>query len=200
MAVSITRAAAVFGVVAALGLAACGRDEARPAFRSVDITGAEYARVLKLPQADGKAFNLADQTGKVSIVFFGFTQCPDVCPATLAELAAVKKQLGPLGDKVQGIFVTLDPERDTPAMLSEYMASFGPGFIALRGSPEDIKATSREFKILAMKVPGRKEGQYTVDHTAASFVFDQQARVRLFVRYGAPTDALVSDLKLLLAE
>ncbi len=196
----MNRRAALAVVVAAIGLAACGRDEARPAFKAVDITGAEYARVLKLPQADGKAFNLADQAGKVSVVFFGFTQCPDVCPSTLAELAAVKRQLGPLGDKVQGVFVTLDPERDTPAVLSEYMASFGPGFIALRGSPEDIKATTREFKILAMKVPGRKEGQYTVDHTAASFVFDKQARVRLFVRYGAPTEALVGDLKLLLAE
>jgi protein SCO1 len=190
-----------------IGLTACGRGgdtgspsaAAKLSFTAVDITGAEYARNLNLNDADGKPFKLADHKGKLVLVFFGYTQCPDVCPTTMAELANVKKQLGAEGDKLLGVFVTVDPARDTPELLKAYVGSFGPGFMGLHGNEEQTKAAAREFKVFYGKAPGKTEGSYTVDHTAGTFVFDTQGRVRLFVRYGAPTEALVKDLKLLLA-
>jgi len=132
-------------------------------------------------------------------VFFGYTQCPDVCPTTMAELAQVKKALGKDGDRVQGVFITVDPERDTPETLKAYMASFDPSFVALRGTPEETKATAKEFKVFYAKVPGKVEGSYTMDHTAGSYVLDPKGKVRLFVRYGSPAEALTADLKALLA-
>jgi protein SCO1/2 len=188
----------------ALGLlAGCDRLSGRaskPSFKAVDITGAQYARELALPDADGKMRTLADFKGKVTLVFFGFTQCPDVCPTTLAELAAVKRQLGKDGDRLQGVFVSVDPERDTPEILRAYMASFDPAFIALRGTPEQTQAVAKNFKVFYAQVPGKTEGSYTVDHTAGTYVFDAQGKVRLFVRYGSGAEALAHDLKLLLAE
>jgi len=170
----------------------------RPSFKAVDITGAEYARELSLPDADGKPRQLSDFKGKVTLVFFGYTQCPDVCPTTLAELAAVKRDLGKDGERVQGVFVSIDPERDTPQILKAYMASFGPDFVALRGSPEETKIVAQNFKVFYAKSPGKTEGSYTMDHTAGTYVFDAQGRVRLFVRYGSGAEALRHDLKLLL--
>jgi len=172
----------------------------KPSFKAVDITGAEYARELSLPDADGKPRQLSDFKGKVTLVFFGYTQCPDVCPTTLAELAAVKRELGKDGERVQGIFVSVDPERDTPQILKAYMASFGPDFIALRGSPEQTQVAAQAFKVFYAKSPGRTEGSYTMDHTAGTYVFDAQGKVRLFVRYGSGAEALRHDLKLLLAQ
>lgn len=180
-----------------LALAGCSKPAA-PSFHGVDITGAEYARVLNLPDADGKPRSLADFKGKAAMVFFGYTQCPDVCPTTLAELAAAKKLLGPLGDRVQGVFVTLDPERDTPAVLKAYMASFDPSFIALRGTPDAIKQAAKEFKIFYEKVPGQTDTSYTFDHTAGAYLFDPQGRVRVFTHYGAGPQILADDLKVLL--
>ena len=193
------------GVILLLVLAAlsgCDRlgGADKPSFKAVDITGAEYARELSLPDVDGKPRQLADFKGKVTLVFFGYTQCPDVCPTTLAELAAVKRELGKDGERVQGIFVSVDPERDTPQILKAYMASFDPGFVALRGTPEQVKETARQFKVFYAQVPGRTEGSYTVDHTAGTYVFDAQGKVRLFVRYGSGAEALRHDLKLLLDE
>ena len=189
---------------AALGLLA-GCDKlpglgAKPAFKAVDISDAEYARELALTDADGKPRTLADFKGKVTLVFFGYTQCPDVCPTTLSELAAVKRELGAEGDRLQGVFVSVDPERDTPQVLKEYVANFDPSFVALTGTPEQIKQAAAKFKVFYAKAPGRTEGRYTVDHTAGTYVFDPQGRVRLFVRYGAGAEALKHDLKLLLAE
>ena len=132
--------------------------------------------------------------------FFGFTQCPDVCPSTMAELAEVKRSLGPAGERVQGVFVTVDPERDTPEILKAYMASFDPGFVALTGTPDEIARAAREFKVFFAKAPGKTETSYTIDHTAGSYVLDAQGRLRLFTRYGSGADALAHDLKLLLAE
>lgn len=172
----------------------------KPAFKAIDISGAEYARELSLPDADGKLRTLADFRGKVTLVFFGYTQCPDVCPTTLAELAAVKQALGVDGERVQGVFVSVDPARDTPPVLKAYMASFDPSFVALTGTPEQIKRTAQGFKVFYAQVPGAAEGSYTVDHTAGTYVFDTLGRVRLFVRYGAPADELTHDLKQLLAE
>ena len=170
-----------------------------PSFRGVDITGAEYARRLDLVDQNGQARTLADFKGKVTVVFFGYTQCPDVCPTTMAELAQVKKALGKDGDRLQGVFVTVDPERDTPAVLKSYMAGFDPSFVALRGTIEQTTAVAKEFKVFFAEVPGRAEGAYTIDHTAGSYVFDAQGRVRLFVRYGTGVEPLTADLKTLLA-
>lgn len=171
----------------------------KPQFQGTDITGADFGRSLSLPDLDGKLRTLDDFKGKVTVLFFGYTQCPDVCPTTMAELAAVKKSLGNDGDKVQGVFVTVDPERDTPEVLRNYVKSFDPGFIALRGTPEQTAAAAKEFKVFYAKVPGKTPGSYTLDHTAASYVLDQQGRVRLFVRYGSGSQALAADLKALLS-
>lgn len=167
-------------------------------FKGVDITGAEYGRQLALPDQDGKPRTLADFKGKVTVVFFGYTQCPDVCPTTMAELAQVKKALGADGERIQGVFVTVDPERDTPQLLKAYVQGFDPSFVALRGTPEQTQAAAKEFKVFYAKVPGKTEGAYTMDHTAGSYVFDAHGRLRLFVRYGGPTEALAADLKTLL--
>ena len=171
----------------------------KASFQGVDLTGAAYARGFSLPDQNGKTRTLEDFKGKVVVVFFGFTQCPDVCPTTLAELAQVKKALGPDGDKVQGVFVTVDPERDKPELLKAYLESFDPGFVALRGTPEQLKETAKEFKIYYAKVPGKTPDSYTMDHTAASFLFDAHGRVRVFSRYGAGASALMGDIKALIA-
>ena len=184
-----------------LGLTACdkiGLPSSKAAFNGVDITGAEYARSLSLPDQNGQPRTLADFKGKVVVVFFGYTQCPDVCPTTMVELAQVKKALGKDGERVQGMFVSIDPERDTPEILKAYMASFDPSFVALRGSVEQAQAAAKEFKVFFAKVPGKTEGSYTMDHTAGSYVFDPSGKVRLFVRYGAGADALATDIRALL--
>ena len=189
-------AAAVAGA-ALFGLSACDR-AGSPSFKGIDITGADYARDLSLTDPEGKRRSLAEFKGRVVVVFFGFTQCPDVCPTTMVELASVKKQLGADGERVQGVFVTVDPERDTPELLKAYVDNFGAGFVALRGSPEETLAAAKHFKVFFAKVPGKTESSYTIDHTAGSYVFDPQGRVRLFTRHGTGPDALAHDLKLLL--
>ncbi|WAC75818.1 SCO family protein [Roseateles sp. SL47] len=171
----------------------------KASFQGVDLTGANYARRFALPDIDGKMRSLEDFKGKVVVVFFGYTQCPDVCPTTMAELAQVKKALGPDGDRVQGIFITVDPERDKPELLKAYLASFDPSFVALRGNAEQIKETAKEFKVYYAQMPGKTPDSYTVDHTAASFLFDPQGRVRVYARYGAGAQPLMSDIKQLLA-
>ena len=186
---------------AAMLLAGCDAPtQGKPSFKAVDITGADYAKELNLTDADGQRRRLEDFKGKVTVVFFGFTQCPDVCPTTLAELAQVKKSLGADGQRVQGVFVTIDPERDTADLLKAYVDNFGADFVALRGTPEETKAAAKNFKIFYNKAPGKTPTSYTVDHTAGSYVFDTQGRVRLFTRYGTGAEALASDLKILLAE
>jgi protein SCO1/2 len=185
--------------LAAGGLVGCDRGTA--SFRSIDITGADYAQSLALPDAaDGRLRSLDEWRGKVVVVFFGYTQCPDVCPSTLAELATVKRSLGADGDRVVGVFVTVDPERDTPEILRAYVGSFGPDFVALRGDPSQTQATAKAFKVFYAKAPGATPDSYTMDHTAGEYVFDPKGRIRLFTRYGTGPDALLHDLKLLLAE
>jgi protein SCO1/2 len=191
---------------AAAALAACSRDEAGGApkspgsFKSIDITGADYAQALELPDPDGKRRTLAEFKGKVVVLFFGFTQCPDVCPTTMAELASAKQQLGADSTRVVPVFVTVDPERDTAEVLKAYVGNFGADFVALRGTPEETKAVAKAFKIFYAKVPGKTESSYTIDHTARSYVYDTRGRLRLATRHGMGVDALVSDLKRLLAE
>ncbi len=181
-------------------LAGCDQRPPAPQFKAIDITGAEYARDFELDDSEGKRRRLADFKGKVTVVFFGFTQCPDVCPATMLELAEVKKALGADGQRVQGIFITIDPERDTAAVLKAYVSNFSPDFVALRGSVDETKAVAKQFKVFYAKVPGKGDGSYTMDHTAGSYVFDTQGRIRLFTRHGTGTEALLHDLRLLLAQ
>ncbi|MDP1651064.1 MAG: SCO family protein [Rubrivivax sp.] len=183
----------------AAGLAGCERSAA-PSFKAIDITGAEYAQGFDLPDADGKRRTLADFAGKVTLVFFGYAQCPDVCPTTLLEIAEVRKALGADGARVQGVLITVDPERDTPEVLKAYVDNFGAGFVALRGSMEETQAVARAFKVYYAKVPGQTAGSYTMDHTAGSYVFDANGKVRLFTRYGSGAEALKHDLQILLAE
>jgi len=192
-------------VLCGVGITACdggqsARADAKPAFHGVDITGAEYARTLSLIDQFGQPRTLADFKGKVTLVFFGFTQCPDVCPGTMAELAQIRTKLGADGKRVQGVFVTLDPERDTPELLKAYMEGFDPSFIALRGTLEQTAQAAKEFKVFYAKALGKTPGSYSIDHTAGSYVFDAKGRVRLFERYGSGPDALAADLKALLAE
>ncbi|MFT7723343.1 MAG: SCO family protein [Roseateles sp.] len=186
--------------LAALALAGCQKAGPDPqAFQGVDLTGADYARTLNLTDQDGRARSLADFKGKVLVVFFGYTQCPDVCPTTMAEVAEVKRSLGADGDKVQGLFVTVDPARDTAELLKAYLASFDPSFVALRGSEAQTQAAAKEFKVFFAKVPGKTPESYTMDHTAASFIFDTEGRVRVYARYGSGAQALAHDIRLLLA-
>jgi protein SCO1/2 len=198
------RALLLMAIGAAAGLAACDGalpgSAGKPVFKAVDITGAEYARSLSLQDPDGRTRTLGEFKGKVVVVFFGYTQCPDVCPATMAELAEVKRSLGADGARVQGIFVTVDPERDSAELLKAYTANFGPDIVGLRGTPEQTSAAAKEFKVFFNKVPGKTDTSYTVDHTAGSYVFDAKGRVRLFTRYGTGAQALADDLKVLLAE
>jgi protein SCO1 len=180
-------------------LAACDRPLPAPKFNGVDLTGAAYAQDFALTDAQGQMRRLADFKGKVLVVFFGFTQCPDVCPSTLGELRAVKEALGAEGGDVVPIFISVDPERDTPEILQAYGASFGKDFVMLRGSLEETQAVAKAFKAFFAKVPGKTEGSYTIDHTAASFLFDRQGKVRVYTRYGTAPAALQADLKTLLA-
>lgn len=177
-------------------LVACS--EAKPQFKSVDLTGADYAKDFQMTDHNGRPRSLKDFQGKVVVLFFGFTQCPDVCPTSMAELAQVKKLLGKDGDKLQGLFVTVDPARDTPELLKAYMGNFDPGFLALRGTPEQLAAMAKEFKVYYKKVEGKTPTSYTMDHSAASYVYDTQGRLRLYTRYGTGAEALASDIRLLL--
>lgn len=177
-------------------LIGCSPD--KPQFKSIDLTGADYAQGFSLTDHNGQLRTLKDFAGKVVVVFFGFTQCPDVCPTSMAELAQVKQQLGPDGDKLQGIFITVDPERDTPEMLKAYMGNFDPTFLALRPTLEQLPQVAKDFKIYYKKVEGKTPGSYTMDHSAGSYVFDEKGRIRLYNRYGSGADGLASDIRLLI--
>jgi protein SCO1/2 len=187
-------AAALFG----LNLAGCSEAD-KPSFNGVDITGADYARDFKLQDMNGQMRTLADFKGKVVVVFFGYAQCPDVCPTTMSEMAQVKQKLGAQGDKLQVLFITVDPERDTPPIMKSYMTAFDPSFLALVPTPEQLPALAKDFKVYYKKVDGKTPGSYSMDHTAASFVYDPQGRLRLYARYGAGPDPMVADVKALLA-
>ena len=179
-------------------LSACS--EKKTEFRGVDITGAEYARDIPLTDHNGQARHIKDFAGKVVVVFFGYTQCPDVCPTTLQELVEVKAALGAQGDRVQGVFVSLDPERDTPEVLQAYAAAFDPSMLALTGSPEQIMAVAKDFKVFFKKVEGKQPGSYTLDHSAGMYVYDPKGQLRVYHRYGQGAEALAKDAKALLDE
>ena len=187
------------GVTAALGvgLTACG--ETKQNFNAVDITGADYAKDFSLKDTDGKVRTIADFKGKVVVLFFGYAQCPDVCPTTMTEMAQVKQQLGKDGDKLQVLFVTVDPARDTPEVLKAYMGAFDPAFLALIPTPDQLAVTAKDFKVYYKKVDGKTPTSYSMDHSAASYIYDPEGRLRLYARYGAGVAPMVSDVKALLS-
>jgi protein SCO1 len=194
----ITRSFLALGMVSALAvLSGCGQD--KPAFKGVDITGADYAQGFSLSDQDGQVRTLKDFAGKAVVVFFGFTQCPDVCPTALQEIAQAKQLLGADGAKLQGIFITVDPERDTPELLKAYVANFGADFVALRPSLEQLPKVTKDFKIYYKKVDGKTPTSYTLDHSAGSFMFDPQGRIRLYNRHASGAETLAADVKILLS-
>lgn len=189
------------GVVSGMGLGLLGCSRQQDVkLQGVDVTGAEYAKDFPLPDVDGKQRSIRDFAGKVTVVFFGYTQCPDVCPTTLQELVEVKQMLGGQGDKLQGVFVSLDPERDTPEVLKAYVGNFDPSMVALTGSIEQVTAVAKDFKVFFRKVEGKVPGAYTLDHTAGIYMFDPQGRLRAYHRYGAGAAPLAADAQTLLAE
>ena len=179
-------------------LTACSKG--KPEFRGVDISEVDYARDFPLPDHNGQPRSIKDFNGKVVVVFFGYTQCPDVCPTTMQEMAEVKRMLGKDGDRLQAIFVTVDPERDTADMLKAYMGNFDPSFLALRGTPEQTAAVAKDFKIYFKKVDGKTPTSYTMDHSAGSYIYDTQGRLRVYYRYGSGVEALAADVRTLLKE
>ena len=179
-------------------IAGCG-NPSKPSFKGTDITGAAFARTLALTDHHGKPRTLDDFKGKVVVVFFGYTQCPDVCPTTLAALREVRDKLGPDGDRLQVLFVTVDPERDTEQLLAVYVPAFHPDFLGLRGDAEATAKVAKEFKIFYNKNTGTTPTSYTVDHSAGVYIFDPQGRVRLFGSQGYTVDAYLHDIRLLLA-
>ncbi|WP_287366605.1 SCO family protein [Thauera sp.] len=190
----LARAAATALAVALL--VACTPPE--PVFRSTDITGAEYGKTLQLTDHHGQTRTLADFKGKVVTIFFGYTQCPDVCPTALAGMSEVMRQLGPDGDKVQVIFITVDPERDTPALLAEYVPVFDKRFLGMYGTPDKIAEVAKDFRVFYRK-SGDLAGHYTIDHSAGTYVFDPQGRLRLYVKHAEDPAVIAADIKALLA-
>lgn len=187
---------ALFNVVlAAVALGGCSGSG--PSFKNTDITGADFGKDFALTDHTGKMRTLADFRGKVVVMFFGYIHCPDVCPTTLAELKVAKDQLGEDGRRLQVLFVTVDPERDTRKLLEIYVPAFDPSFLGLYGDAAATARVAKEFKVFYQKAPGKTADSYTVDHTASSYVFDPQGRLRLFVRPGNVPN-LVADLKILL--
>lgn len=189
----------IFGLGLAGLLAACGR--AGPKFHYTDITGVDWGHGFDLPDTSGKRRTLADFKGKVVMVFFGYTHCPDVCPTTLANMAQAVRKLGADSARVQGIFITVDPERDTPGVLARYVAAFEPSFIGLRGTAEEVAQTAKEFKVFSQLDRKRDDGgRYAVAHTSAIYVIDRSGRIRLLVSDGGnDTVALVADLRKILS-
>jgi protein SCO1 len=186
--------------VGALALPGCERAAPPHRFNAIDLTGASYAQGFNLPDFNGKPRTLADFKGKVTVVFFGYTQCPDACPTTMAELSGILKTLGPDASRVQVVFITVDPSRDTAALLKNYVTNFRPDFLALRGDEAQTQQVIRDFKVVAEKVPGKTADSYTIDHTAGTYIFDPMGRIRLFASQSLDPTMLTADIQALLAE
>ena len=192
-------ASLAFGLALVCGLTlfgACSPDT--PKFNAIDVTGANYAKGFSLKDQIGQERKLTDFKGKVVVVFFGYTQCPDVCPTTMTELVEVKRLLGANGKKLQAIFITVDPARDTAELLNAYVTNFDSSFVALIPTPEQLVEVAKEFKIYYKKVDGKTPTSYTMEHSAGSYIFDAQGQVRLFSRYGSGAQAIAQDIAVLL--
>ena len=183
-------------LLAALAAVACGPEA--PKFMASDVTGTSFGHDFKLVDHNGTPRTLADYRGKAVVLFFGYTQCPDFCPTTLAELAEAMKRLGPDAERVQVLFVTVDPERDTPALLKNYVPAFDPRFMGLYGDADATARTAKEFKVIYQKRPGQTPGTYTMDHSAGTFIFDPNGKLRVYVGYGQGADVFAHDIKALL--
>jgi protein SCO1 len=183
--------------LAAACVVACS--PATPTFQGSDVTGVSFGRDFHLTDHNGKPRALADFRGKAVVIFFGYTQCPDYCPTTLSELAAAMTRLGGDASRVQVLFVTVDPERDTRELLAQYVPAFNPTFLGLYGDAEATAATAKEFKVLYQKQPGPTPATYTMDHSAGTFIFDPQGRLRVFETYGRGPEVLAHDIRAVLA-
>jgi protein SCO1 len=193
-AVTVPAWRAILGTLAIVAaLAACSPEG--PRFRASDVTGASFGRDFALTDHTGKARTLADYRGKAVVVFFGYTQCPDACPTTLGALAEAMKQLGSEAERVQVLFVTVDPERDTQPLLAQYVPAFDPRFAGLYGDAAATERVAKEFKIIYQKQPGATPGTYTVDHSTGSFIFDPQGRLRVYVSHGQGPEVFAHDLR-----
>ncbi len=188
-------------IAASLSLIACDKGGAKKqteAFLNTDLTGLDYVKDFSLTDQNGQVRTLKDFKGKAVIVFFGYTQCPDFCPTTLVEMSNVMRQLGPQADKVQVLFITIDPERDTQELLASYVPNFDKRFLGLRGDVATTQKVVKDFKAFFQKSPGKTPDSYTMDHTAASYVFDPEGRIRLYIAYGQKSEAIAHDVKILL--
>jgi protein SCO1/2 len=186
-------------MMAALMLAACQPAPQPPAFESTDITGADFARDFKLTDHNGRVRTLADFRGKVVAIFFGYTHCPDVCPTTLSDFAAALQQLGPLAERVQVIFVTLDPRRDTPDLLKQFVPAFNPTFLGMFTDEPTLQLLVKEYKVVYQKASIKSADDYLIDHSASTYIYDPQGRLRLLMPYGSSADTIAHDLRALLA-
>lgn len=189
--------AILFVIVGLMFMTACTEQPEAPRFKLTDVTGASFGKDFSLIDHNGQRRTLADFRGKVVTLFFGFTHCPDVCPTTLGEMAVVMKELGKDADRLQVLFVTVDPERDTAEVLKRYVPAFHPGFLGLTGSAEDIARTAKEFKIFYQKQP-LPNGGYSMDHSAGTYILDSEGRLRLFAQYGIGAPAMLNDIRQLL--
>lgn len=188
----------LFGLILLLALGGCA-EQAQTKFTATDITGADYGQDFALTDHTGKSRTLADFRGKVVTVFFGYTQCPDVCPLSLSTMAAAMKQLGEDAKRVQVLFITVDPERDTRELLAQYVPAFNPDFVGLYGDSQTTPKVAKDFRVFYQKQPGSAPGAYTVDHSAGTYIFDPKGRLRLYAKHGERPEALAADIKLLLA-
>lgn len=191
------------GLVAAsaaalFALSACQPAQQPPVFQATDITGAAFARDFRLTDHNGRIRTLADFRGKAVAIFFGYTHCPDVCPTTLSDFAAALKLLGAQAERVQVIFVTLDPQRDTPEILKRFVPAFNPSFLGMVADDETLKRLAKEYKVVYQKTSVKAADDYLIDHSAGTYIYDPQGRLRLLMPYGSSPDAIAHDLKLLL--
>jgi protein SCO1 len=186
-------------VALCMALFATGCGETKAPFNSVDITGAPgFGTDFRLTDHNGTPRTMADFHGKVVAIFFGFTFCPDVCPTTLSEMRQVASNLGSDANKLQVLFVTVDPKRDTKEVLSKYLPAFNPSFLGLMGDEAATQKVTKDFKIIARVVPGQSPDTYTIDHTAGTLIFDKQGRLRLMAPYGLGAEKLTQDIKRLM--
>ena len=167
-------------------------------FVATDITGADFGQTLNLTDHNGKPRTLDEFKGKAVALFFGYTHCPDVCPSTMTDMKRTMKLLGSKADELQVLFVTLDPDRDTQAVLAKFVPSFDQRFLGLYGDTAQIEATAKTFKIFVNKVPTKKGSDYTIDHSAGMYVFDKQGKIRLYVDYGQKPEDIANDIKQIL--
>lgn len=194
----MSRWLAALAVAATLAVAGCERAPEAPAFHATDITGAGFARDFRLTDHNGQVRSLADFRGRAVAIFFGYTHCPDVCPTTLSDFAAALEQLGPAGERVQVIFVTVDPERDTPDLLKLFVPAFNPGFLGMYTDAASLERLAKEYKVIYQRTAEKAPGDYLIDHSAGTYVYDPAGELRLLIPYGSSPDAIAQDLRTLL--